>query len=85
MVQVYNAAEALPNFVNPFWMLPLMGSYRCQGEGPCGLFHPSADPAYAGSTHHAVAAREDHALRAAPTAVGVGDASEAASLLLVKA
>lgn len=25
MVQVYNAAEALPNFVNPFWMLPLMG------------------------------------------------------------
>ena len=25
MVQVYNAAEALPNFINPFWMLPLMG------------------------------------------------------------
>lgn len=25
MVQVYNAAEALPNFVNPFWMLPLLG------------------------------------------------------------
>ena len=24
-VQVYNAAEALPNFINPFWMLPLMG------------------------------------------------------------
>ena len=21
----YNAAEALPNFVNPFWMLPLLG------------------------------------------------------------
>jgi len=25
MVQAYNAAEALPNFINPFWMLPLLG------------------------------------------------------------
>ena len=25
VVQCYNAAEALPNFINPFWMLPLMG------------------------------------------------------------
>lgn len=25
IVQAYNAAEALPNFINPFWMLPLMG------------------------------------------------------------
>ena len=25
IVQCYNAAEALPNFVNPFWMLPLLG------------------------------------------------------------
>ena len=24
-VQVYNAAETLPNLMNPFWMLPLMG------------------------------------------------------------
>src|SRR5207245_2515326 len=24
-VQIYNAAEALPNLINPFWMLPLMG------------------------------------------------------------
>ncbi|MBI3928048.1 MAG: short-chain fatty acid transporter [Armatimonadetes bacterium] len=24
-VQIYNAAEALPNMLNPFWMLPLMG------------------------------------------------------------
>ena len=22
---VYNAAEALPNLINPFWMLPLLG------------------------------------------------------------
>jgi short-chain fatty acids transporter len=25
VVQVYNATEALPNLINPFWMLPLMG------------------------------------------------------------
>jgi short-chain fatty acids transporter len=24
-VQIYNAAEALPNLLNPFWMLPLLG------------------------------------------------------------
>jgi short-chain fatty acids transporter len=24
-VQIYNAAETLPNLINPFWMLPLMG------------------------------------------------------------
>lgn len=24
-VQIYNAAEALPNLINPFWMLPLIG------------------------------------------------------------
>src|SRR6202162_221521 len=24
-VQVYNAAEALPNLINPFWMLPMLG------------------------------------------------------------
>jgi short subunit fatty acids transporter len=23
-VQIYNASEALPNLVNPFWMLPLL-------------------------------------------------------------
>src|SRR3989440_471016 len=25
VVQMYNAAEALPNLINPFWMLPLLG------------------------------------------------------------
>lgn len=25
VVEIYNAAEALPNLVNPFWMLPLLG------------------------------------------------------------
>jgi short-chain fatty acids transporter len=25
MVQVYDVAEALPNLINPFWMLPVLG------------------------------------------------------------
>jgi len=25
VVQIYNAAEALPNLINPFWMLPIVG------------------------------------------------------------
>jgi short-chain fatty acids transporter len=25
VVQIYNAAEALPNLINPFWMLPILG------------------------------------------------------------
>src|SRR5204863_3070297 len=25
VVQIYNASEALPNLVNPFWMIPLLG------------------------------------------------------------
>lgn len=25
VVQTYNSAEALPNLINPFWMLPLIG------------------------------------------------------------
>jgi short-chain fatty acids transporter len=34
-VQVYNAAEALPNLINPFWMLPLLGvlSLRARDDG----------------------------------------------------
>lgn len=24
-VQIYNAGEALPNLINPFWMLPMLG------------------------------------------------------------
>jgi short-chain fatty acids transporter len=25
VVQIYNSCEALPNLINPFWMLPLLG------------------------------------------------------------
>jgi short-chain fatty acids transporter len=44
-VQTYNAAEALPNLVNPFWMLPLMGILNVRAKDLAGysilqlLFH----------------------------------------------
>jgi short-chain fatty acids transporter len=36
IVQVYNAAEALPNLVNPFWMLPLLGLLRVKARDLVG-------------------------------------------------
>src|SRR5206468_11347154 len=44
-VQIYNAAEALPNRINPFWMLPLMGILNVRARDLAGysilqlLFH----------------------------------------------
>ena len=35
-VQVYNAAEALPNLINPFWMLPLMGILNVRARDLAG-------------------------------------------------
>jgi short-chain fatty acids transporter len=35
-VQTYNAAEALPNLVNPFWMLPLMGILNVKARDLAG-------------------------------------------------
>lgn len=35
-VQVYNAAEALPNLVNPFWMLPLLGVLKLKARDIVG-------------------------------------------------
>jgi len=35
-VQIYNAAEALPNLVNPFWMLPLMGVLNVRARDLAG-------------------------------------------------
>jgi short-chain fatty acids transporter len=32
VVQIYNVAEALPNLVNPFWMLPLLGILRLKAR-----------------------------------------------------
>jgi short-chain fatty acids transporter len=47
-VQIYNAAEALPNLINPFWMLPLMGILNVRARDLAGysilqlLFHAPA-------------------------------------------
>ncbi len=35
-VQIYNASEALPNLVNPFWMLPLMGILNVRARDLAG-------------------------------------------------
>ena len=36
IVQVYNAAEALPNLINPFWMLPLLGILKLKARDLAG-------------------------------------------------
>jgi short-chain fatty acids transporter len=36
VVQIYNAAEALPNLVNPFWMLPLIGILKIRARDLVG-------------------------------------------------
>jgi len=36
IVQIYNAAEALPNLLNPFWMLPLLGMLRMKARDLVG-------------------------------------------------
>ena len=32
VVQIYNAAESLPNLINPFWMLPLLGILKIRAR-----------------------------------------------------
>jgi len=36
VVQIYNTAEALPNLVNPFWMLPLLGILKIKARDLIG-------------------------------------------------
>ena len=36
VVQIYNASEALPNLINPFWMLPLLGMLRLKARDIVG-------------------------------------------------
>ncbi len=36
-VQVYNAAEALPNFINPFFMLPMLGILKLKAKDVIGF------------------------------------------------
>ena len=37
VVQIYNASEALPNLVNPFWMLPLLGILKIRAKDLVGF------------------------------------------------
>ncbi len=37
VVQIYNASEALPNLVNPFWMLPLLGILKLKARDLAGF------------------------------------------------
>lgn len=37
VVQIYNAAEALPNLLNPFWMLPLLGILKLKARDLVGF------------------------------------------------
>jgi short-chain fatty acids transporter len=36
VVQIYNTSEALPNLINPFWMLPLLGLLRVRARDLIG-------------------------------------------------
>jgi short-chain fatty acids transporter len=36
IVQIYNMAEAIPNLINPFWMLPLMGLLKMKAREMVG-------------------------------------------------
>src|SRR6202158_6293939 len=36
VVQIYNTSEALPNLINPFWMLPLLGSLKVKARDLIG-------------------------------------------------
>ena len=37
VVQVYNASEALPNLINPFWMLPILGILKVRARDLVGF------------------------------------------------
>ena len=37
VVQIYNTSEALPNLINPFWMLPLLGLLKIRARDLIGF------------------------------------------------
>ena len=37
VVQIYNASEALPNLINPFWMLPILGILKLRARDLIGF------------------------------------------------
>jgi hypothetical protein len=69
-VQVYNAAEALPNLVNPFWMLPLLGVLGLKARDIVGFTFVQLAGACAPGAGVAVAAGDDAGIRAAGDGVG---------------
>jgi short-chain fatty acids transporter len=36
VIQIYNASESLPNLINPFWMLPLLGILKLRARDLAG-------------------------------------------------
>ena len=58
-VQVYNTAEALPNLINPFWMLPLLGVLGLKARDIVGFTLPAAHGAPADGAVPAVAPGRD--------------------------
>ena len=68
-VQIYNAAEALPNLVNPFFMLPLLAVLGVRARDLVGLHVPAVPLPPAGGAAPAVAARDDLRVRAARDAL----------------
>ena len=68
-VQVYNAAEALPNLINPFWMLPLLGILGLQGPRRRRLHDRAVRRARADRVVVAVAARTDAGIQSADAAL----------------
>ena len=69
-VQIYNIAEALPNLINPFFMLPLLGGAEAAGPRPGGLHVPAVRVPPAGGAAARLAARDDVRLRPAGDAAG---------------
>ena len=68
-VKVYNAAEALPNLINPFWMLPLLGVLWLRARDIVGYtFLQLAGPP-AGRAVHAVGAGIDARISSADDTV----------------
>ena len=63
-VQIYNAAEALPNWINPFWMLPLLGVLGLRARH-CWLYLPATHRAPAAGAFLALGAGV-HAARSSP-------------------
>ncbi|VWC20912.1 Short chain fatty acid transporter [Burkholderia lata] len=68
-VTVYNAAGALPNLVNPFWMLPLLGVLGLRARDIVGFTFTQLMRASAARDFHALGSCEHAQLPSASHAV----------------